>query len=136
MQCVKAQELVVVADDSVGKLAEISGLLQQQGINIRAVSAWQAEGKAYFRLVTSDNGAAEKALASLGEVSRKEVVLVDMPDEVGKLSEFAGKLGEEGVNITHLYGTTSEPGKSAIVVFSSFDNEKAMACLGSNAAGS
>ncbi|MBU2251394.1 MAG: hypothetical protein KKH25_03990, partial [Candidatus Omnitrophica bacterium] len=92
MKAVKATELLLIADNKVGKLAEISREVKENGINVRAISAWAFDGKAYFRLVVSDNAKAKKILESLGTVEEKEVIIVDLPDEVGQLFNLTTKL--------------------------------------------
>ncbi len=53
-----------------------------------------------------------------------------MPDEVGQLHNLALLLKNANIDLTHIYGTTSQPKGSAIIVFSCNDNEKALKVLG------
>ena len=55
MKAVKAQEISVTMENKVGALAQLSGDLSLAGINIRAITASVLSGKAFFRLITSDN---------------------------------------------------------------------------------
>jgi len=111
----------------LGKI--LKGIDIRGGVNVRAISAWEDDKKAYFRLVTSDNEKTKEVLQSQGTIQEKDVVIADMPDEVGQLDAMAAGLKEAGINLTHIYGTTSEPGKSAIIIFSSDDNDKALDIL-------
>ncbi|MBD3263886.1 MAG: ACT domain-containing protein [Candidatus Omnitrophica bacterium] len=126
MKAVKGKEIMLVADNKVGQLEAITSPLKEAGINIRAVSAWAVEDKAYFRFITSDNSKAKDILQNIGSIEEKEVIIADMPDEVGQLQSFASKLKDADIDITYIYGTTSEPGGSAIIVFSSSDNDKVL----------
>jgi hypothetical protein len=58
MKAVKAGEILLATDNQVGKLEEVTRVIKDSGVNIRAITAYVVEGKAYFRLVTSDNGKA------------------------------------------------------------------------------
>jgi len=129
MRGVKGEEIFLIADNKVGKLAEVAKVIKESGVNIRAISAWGVEEKAFFRLVTSDNAKARGALKKVGTVEGKEVVIVEMPDEVGQLQALAAKLKDANIDITHIYGTTSEPGRPAIVIFACNDNEKALQAI-------
>ena len=131
MKGVKGTEILFTAENRMGKLEEVARLIKDSGINIRTISAWAVDDKAFFRLITSDNAKAKETLQSLGNVESKEVVIVEMPDEVGQLYKLAAKLKEANIDLTHIYGTTSEPGKAAIIVFSSNDNEKALKVISS-----
>ena len=129
MRAVKGKEVVLTAENKVGKLQEVASAIKGTGANVRAISAWGVEGKAFFRLVTSDNEIIKETLQSQGTVEENDVIIVDMTDEVGRLEALASQMKNAGVNLTHIYGTTSEPGKSAIIVFSSDNNDKILDIL-------
>lgn len=131
MKAVKGEEIILTADNKVGKLEEVASLIKENSINIRAVSAWAVEDKAFFRLITSDNVKTKEVLAGLGSIESKAVVIVEMPDEVGQLHVLASKLKGASIDLSHIYGTTYEPGKAAIIVFSSNNDEKAIEVISS-----
>lgn len=126
MKAVKGKEIVIVANNKVGELEKIARTLKEEGVNIRAISAWVFEDKAYFRLIGSDNERIQKVLGNLGSLEEKDVIIVDMPDEVGQLFLLASVLKDNGIDLNYMYGTTSESGKSAIIVFSSSNDNKAL----------
>lgn len=126
MKAVKGEELILTVENKVGKLEEVTKLLTEKEINLRGISAYVIDGKAVLRLITSDNFKAKEILKSLGTLAAKEVIIVDIPDEVGQLNLIAIKLKAAGIDLTHIYGTTSKPHQSAIIVFASTDNNKAL----------
>ena len=125
MKAVKAREILFSAANEIGKLQEIVKMIKDAGVNIRAVSAWAVKDEAFFRLITSDNAKTKEVLQGSFAVEEREVVIVYMPDEVGKLESLTNKLKDNNININHIYGTTSEPGKTAMIIFSSDNNDKA-----------
>jgi len=129
MKGIKAEELILTTENKVGKLSEISKLIKDNGINIRAISAWVVEDKAFFRLVTSDNSKTREILGAQGSLEEKEVIILDMPDEVGQLQTLTSLLGDNGIDLQYIYGTASEAGKSAVVIFSSSDNDKVLGLI-------
>ncbi len=131
MKGVKATELLLITDNKVGKLAEISKVVKESEINIRAISAWAFDDKAYFRMVVSDNAKAREILQGLGKLEEKEVIIVDMPDEVGQLFLLTSRLKDNNIDIRYIYGTTAQPGSSAIVILSSDSNEKVLKIISS-----
>jgi len=132
MKAVKAKELLVKTDNKVGALADLSGIIGASGVNIRAVSAWSVGNEAFFRLITSDNLKTKNALKENGySYQENDVVIVELPDNVGELSSLTTKLKSEGIDLTHIYGTTSKPGNEAIIVFSSNDNDKVISTIAS-----
>ncbi len=126
MKCAKGVELLLTTDNKVGKLEEIAGAIKGVGINIRAISAWAFDDKAFFRLVASDTEQTKQVLKVFGTVEERGVVIVDMPDEVGQLFTLASKMKDNNIDLEYIYGTTSEPGKAAIIIFASDNNEKAL----------
>lgn len=131
MKAVKGEEFILTVENKVGKLEEVTKLLKDKEINLRGISAYVIDGKAVLRLITSDNSKAKEILKSLGTLVAKEVVIVDIPDEVGQLHLIATKLKSAGIDLTHIYGTTSKPHQSAIIIFASTDNNKALEVIAS-----
>ena len=127
----KGSELFLTTENTVGKLGGVSELLKDSGVDVRAISAWADSGKAFFRLITSDNAKAKEILTGLGSIQEEAVVLVDMPDEVGQLNSLCSKLKDNNIDLIYIYGTTFELGKSATIVFSSSDNDKALDIISS-----
>jgi hypothetical protein len=126
MKAVKGKEILFIGENKRGQLAEVTGIIKDNGVNIRAISAWAEAGKALFRLVTSDNTKTKDLLGAKGKVEEKEVVIVEMPDEIGRLQFLSSKLKDNDIDLTYIYGTTYEPGSSAIIVFASDNNDKAL----------
>ncbi|MCK9615435.1 MAG: hypothetical protein M0R48_08025 [Candidatus Omnitrophica bacterium] len=129
MKAVKGEELILTCDNKVGKLEELTTLLKEKNINLRGISAFVYDSKAAFRLITSDNIKAKEVIKKIGSLEMKEVIIVDVPDEVGQLNLIAKKLKDANIDLTHIYGTTSKPHESAIIVFASSDNNKALAII-------
>lgn len=129
MKAVKGEELILTCDNKVGRLDELTALLKEKNINLRGISAYVVNSKAVFRLIASDNIKAKEVLKKIGSLEVKEVIIVDMPDEVGQLNLIAKKLKDANIDLTHIYGTTSRPHESAIIVFASNDNNKALTII-------
>jgi len=129
MKAVKGEELILTCDNKVGQLDELTSLLKGKNINLRGISAYIVDSRAVFRLITSDNAKAKEILKKIGSLQTKEVVIVDIPDEVGQLNLIAKKLKDANIDLMHIYGTTSRPHESAIIVFASNDNNKALTII-------
>lgn len=129
MKTIKAEEIFFSTENQPGKLEEVSKAISEAGVNIRAINGYVVGKRAFFRIITSDNTKAREVLSSLGEVEIKEVVILELPDEIGKLHEVTLRLKEAGIDLTHIYGTTSSGATSCTLVFSSNDNTKATEVL-------
>ncbi|MBL7131829.1 MAG: ACT domain-containing protein [Candidatus Omnitrophica bacterium] len=126
-----AKELVVSADNKVGMLAEVSGIIADAGVNITAISAYAMAEKAIFRIVTSDNNKAENVLIQKGfNVEESEVVAVNLPDEVGQAKEIANKIKQAGINLDYIYGSTCGCADTqALMVIGSKENAKIVSAI-------
>lgn len=131
MKAVKGNEILFTGENKIGELEEITRMIKDNGINIRAISAWAINGKALFRLLTSDNNKAKELLQAKGAVEEREIIIVEMPDEVGQLQILASKLKGHGLDLDYIYGTTYELGKSAVIIFAANDNDKALEVISS-----
>lgn len=123
-----AQEIQVDTDNMVGTLARVTASIKEAGVNIRALSAWAEGDKGRFRIVTEDNDKAIQAIENAGFSARqKEMILIDLKNEVGTLAEVGQKLGDAGINITYCFVSTS--GTECLAVFGTEDNAKAIEVL-------
>ena len=99
------KEVIIVASNDVGSLASVAEALGSVGVNIEAISAYGAEGKAVFRIITNDVTTAVKALSKLSNVQIREAdtVIYKMMNRPGELGKITRKLANRGVSLESLY---------------------------------
>lgn len=123
------KEINVVTDNKVGVLAQVTAPLKEAGVNIEALCGWGEEDEGNILLVTNDNAKGIEALSQAGfSPTEKEVVLVELDNQVGTIAEAGQKLSEAGVHITYCY--VSAVGPKALAVLATRDNAKAVEVLG------
>ncbi|MCP4652885.1 MAG: hypothetical protein GY858_05825 [Candidatus Omnitrophica bacterium] len=125
MNAKKKKEIILTTDNKIGKLEEVSAALKAADINLTSICAYSMEEKAIFYITVCGSEKATQVLSGIGSVETKEVIVVEMPNEVGQLQSLAAKLKDASVDLTYIYGTTSGDG-IARVVLSSSDNDKAL----------
>ena len=124
------KEITAIAENKIGMLAKVSGAIADAGVNIQAISAYAVGGRAYFRLITDDNTKAGAAVKALGcEVTERDVVVVELPDQVGEAKAMGEKLQAAGIDLGYIYGTASTPHGPCKLAFNSSDNNKAVKVL-------
>lgn len=129
-QAMMAKQLHAMFPTRVGLLADITGALKQAGVNIRAICAYEFEGRGEFMMVTDDNAKATEAMTALGgQVEESDVVAVELPDRVGALDDVAQAIGAAGINILMTYATTGG-GDTAAVILSTADDTRVLELLG------
>jgi hypothetical protein len=122
-------ELHVTTPNEPGILGRVLGTLAQAGVNLKSLCAYAEEKKGYFRLITSDNRKAEKALRTLGyKVKMNKVITVEIGDRIGSGAEIGALLGNAVIDIEYCYGTSAGLGR-ALLVFKTNNHKKALATL-------
>jgi hypothetical protein len=99
------KEITVIAGNDVGSLAQVAETLGSVGVNIEAISAYGSEGRAVFRVITSDSATAVKALSRISGVQVREAdtIVFRMMNRPGELGKITRRLANSGVNLESLY---------------------------------
>jgi hypothetical protein len=109
----KTLQLSVSMENTPGQLGRLCRVMAQAGVNIRGVSVSDASDVSIIRLVVSNPKSAQKALREAGLCFvAQDVLIVDLEDKPGAMEEMAFRLGEAGINVQYIYGT-SDGGKGA-----------------------
>jgi hypothetical protein len=120
------KEIKIVAENTIGILAEVTSLIASNGVNIENICAYTEGGKAIFNLLTDNNEKIEKVLGGKGfHFEEREVIVLELWNRPGALSKAAAKFKEKGIHLQNVYGTSSPKGERTTIIFLSEDNEKA-----------
>ncbi len=83
----KVEQISIFIENKSGRLAEITRILGDSGINIRALSLADTTDFGILRLIVNDVETAKAVLKEKGfTVSKTEVVALEVPDRPGGLS--------------------------------------------------
>ncbi len=94
------KQLIVIAPDRVGLLADISYLLGKAKVNIDILNVGLVGTQAVVQLFVSDEKKAREILQNNNyNVLTNDVLLVKIPDNPGELSKLAKILAAKGVSI-------------------------------------
>ncbi|MDD5022743.1 MAG: hypothetical protein PHU63_01085 [Candidatus ainarchaeum sp.] len=99
------KELTIISPNKVGSLAIISESLGSVGVNIEAISAYEMNNKAVFRILTTDVTTAVKAISKLPEftVSEDEIIVITLSNRPGELGKITRKLANRNISLESLY---------------------------------
>jgi len=124
------KQISVFLENKPGKLAELSGLLNQSSVNIRALSLAEAEDFGIVRLIVSDPYQAVTVLKEANFIcSVTKVLAVEMSDEPGALFRILQILGDGGVNLDYTYAFLTRKKDSAYMILRVADNDAAIELL-------
>lgn len=119
-------EIFVVLENKPSTLGDLCSHLAENGINIDAIAVFQDTAK----LLVSNVNKAMKILSKLDYTTElRDVLLVQLENRPGALSEMATKLGNKGINIEYCYGTLSKKKNSTDIIIDVSDIDKAIKIL-------
>lgn len=127
------KQLSVFLENRHGTLVEVTDLLANEGIDIRAMALADTQDFGILRLIVNDPAAAKAALAKIGFVaSVNEVTAVAINDNPGALSEVIRVMSKNNINIEYMYAFLSTHKGNAYVVLRVIDNDQAAEVLTAN----
>ena len=128
------KQLSVFAENKTGSVYEITKILSDSGINIRAFSIAETQSFGILRLIVDDPRRAALALSDHGKiVDVTDVIGAEIPDTTGGLSELLKAISSEKLGFDYLYAFVADSPDKAHVVLRVADNalaEKILASYG------
>jgi len=126
----KVEQVSIFLENRAGRLAEVTGVLAEAGINIRALSLADTSEFGILRLIVTDTEKARKVLKDNGfTVGRTTVVAVEVKDEPGGLHNILTMLSQKGINVEYMYAFVQQSGKNAIIIFRFDKTDQAIEAL-------
>ena len=112
-----AFQLSIFAENKPGRLAAVTRVLAQAGINIRATTIATSDTFGVINLIVDDPHRARDVLSAAGLTARlQEVIGILIPDRPGGLDALTQLLAAEDVNIEKAFGFVLEGGRKAVFV--------------------
>ena len=100
----QVEQIAVFLENKSGRLAEITSILADNDINIRALSVADTADFGILRLIVNKVEEAQAVLKKGGfTVSKTSVVAVAVPDRVGGLASVLRAVTEGGYNVEYMY---------------------------------
>ena len=129
----KVEQISIFIENKSGRLAEITRILGDTGINIRALSLADTSDFGILRLIVNDVETAKAVLKEKGfTVSKTEVVAVEVPDRPGGLSSLLQTLDADQINVEYMYAFVERCGGNAVIIFRFDETDKAIGTLKDN----
>jgi len=118
----RVEQISVFLENKAGRLAEVSRILAEAEINIRALSLADTSDFGILRLIVNNNDKAKEALKQHGfTVGKTDVVAVEVEDRPGGLHKILDCLYRSSVNVEYMYAFVQQSGNNAVIIFR-FDN--------------
>lgn len=118
----QVEQISVFLENKAGRLSEVTGILAEARVNIRALALADTSDFGVLRLIVDDNAHAISVLKENGlTVGKTEVVAAQVKDEPGGLHYILETLRAHDVNVEYMYAYVRHTGQDAVMIFR-FDN--------------
>jgi hypothetical protein len=112
------EQIAVFLENKSGRLAEITTVLAQNDVNIRALSVADTADFGILRLIVDK---VEKAKAVLKEngftVGKTHVIAVEVEDKTGGLAKVLQSLTKADINVEYMYAFVNKTAENAVLIF-------------------
>ena len=127
------KQISIFVENKKGRLAEITKLLGESGIDISALSIADTTDFGILRLIVNRPAEAAALLKEQGfAVKETEVIAIGVSDTPGGLACALDALDETGIGIEYLYAFVGKGGDQALVIIRVEDPPKALEALQKN----
>ena len=118
-------QISVFLENRAGQFAEITSILAENGIDLRAISIAESTDYGVLRMIV-DN--AEKTTSILMQhgylMSMTPVLVIAVPDEPGGIAPVLAKVAEGNVDIEYMYSLFTHNAGKAYIVFRVAESDK------------
>lgn len=121
------KQLSIFLQNKPGHLAEITQLLKDENIDIRAINVSEGNDFGILRLLVDDTYKAQYVVSSHNYLCQiQDVLAIEPEDRVGIMSEIFKALSDNKINLTYIYSTIRPyHDKQPIIILKTSDQEKA-----------
>ena len=118
-------QISVFLENRAGQFAEITGILAQNGVDLRAISIAETEDYGILRMIVADAQKATSILMQHGYLmTMTPVQVVAVPDQPGGIAKVLAALAEGNIDIEYMYSLFTHIAGKAYIVFRVADAEQ------------
>ena len=112
------EQIAVFLENKSGRLAEITAILAENEINIRALSVADTADFGILRLIVDKVEKAKTVLRENGfTVGKTQVLAVEIEDKTGGLAKVLKCITNAGINVEYMYAFVNKTGENAVLIF-------------------
>ena len=124
-------QITVFLENRTGQLAEITKLLADEHVDIRAISIAEASDYGLVRMIVDDSHKASAILLQHGDIlSMTPVWAVEVPDRPSGLADLLAVLSENHVDVEYMCSLFTNKSGHAYMVLRISDEPRFLSALG------
>ncbi len=117
-------QISVFLENKAGQLADITGILSDNQVNMRAINIAETADYGVLRLIVDDASRASSILLEQGFIlTMTPVVGVAVPDTPGGLSKVLGVISAAGIDVEYMYSVFGQKEGQACMIFRVADTD-------------
>ena len=129
-------QISVFLENKAGQLADITGILSENQINMRAINIAETADYGVLRLIVDDASKASSILLEQGFIlTMTPVVGVAVPDTPGGLSKVLGVISRAEIDVEYMYSVFGQRDGQACMIFRVADSDALTKLLEANGIG-
>lgn len=112
------EQIAVFLENKSGRLAEITAVLAEAGVNIRALSVADTADFGILRLIVDKVETAKDVLKENGfTVGKTHVIAVEVEDKTGGLANVLKTIHKAEINVEYMYAFVNKTAENAVLIF-------------------
>jgi len=129
-------QISVFLENKAGQLADITGILSENHVNMRAISIAETSDYGILRLIVDDASKASSILLEQGFIlTMTPVVGVAVSDTPGGLSKVLSIISRAEIDVEYMYSVFGQKDGQACMIFRVADTDRLTALLDENGIG-
>lgn len=117
-------QISVFLENKAGQLADITKILSENKVNMRAINIAETADYGVLRLIVDDAAGASAILLEQGFIlTMTPVVGVAVPDTPGGLSKVLGVISTAGIDVEYMYSVFGHKDGQACMIFRVADTD-------------
>ncbi|MCI8926483.1 MAG: ACT domain-containing protein [Lachnospiraceae bacterium] len=129
-------QISVFLENKAGQLADITSILSDNQINMRAINIAETADYGVLRLIVDDASKASSILLEQGFIlTMTPVVGVAVPDTPGGLSKVLGVISRAEIDVEYMYSVFGQRDGQACMIFRVADSDALTKLLEANGIG-
>jgi len=126
----KLKQISIFIENSPGRLYEVTQLLGDAGINLRALSLVDKGEFGILRLLVSDMARTRRIIMEKHlPAQMDDVVVAEIKDQAGSLAKVLKAIQDAGLNVVYMYAFNGFSTEKAVMIFHFSDNDRAIEVL-------
>ena len=126
-------QISVFLENRAGQFAEITGILAENGIDLRAISVAETADYGVLRMIVDDAQKATTLLMQHGYLlTMTPVLVVAVSDQPGGIAPVLATMAEGNIDIEYMYSLFTHVEGKAYIVFRVAEAEKFVTLLGNH----